>query len=631
MTIKCISILRFRCFDRGLRRLTLAALTPLCFMTGSTAHAAAAPVAARGAAMVPSAPLPRGIHATRDGRYTRDLCDHGKAHFCMSRALLPEGWTPDRPVPRLPMGGSGGGGSTPVGMAPSDILAAYGIPSNATAGGKIVAVLDSPDTHAASDLAAYRKAYGIPALPKCVGMPTGSLPACFAHVGENGGAPSGRDDGADADSETALDIEMISAACPDCSILLVEVGGSLGDVEDADFVTGVATATSLGAVAISISIGGVEDGDPQGNYYTTPGHLVLAAAGDWGYDNVDMGEGAATPSYPASAPDVLAVGGTTLFNNGSSYDEAVWNDGTFSTASTGQDVTTSGCSTEFAVPTWQASALSGSGCSMRANADVSAAANYASAGQLTYIAIYEQGWTQVEGTSASSPMMAGILTRLGLAETISKDLGWVYTNAAVFHDLGGAAYPVDVSGSDTDAQNPSSCGQLCTAGPGWDGPSGVGTPDGAKLAALGTLVATQSSPDAGVDGGTGTGSGGSTGSGADAGTGTGTGSPTGTTSTSTGPLSTTPTQSSSMADSTCTSGRDSASTDASVATGTSLKDAGSGSAGGCSVSTVRRDGCRGIAWFALGLLAFAGRRHTRVRFTRARGGDTSSRPFLRRV
>ena len=118
------------------------------------------------------------------------------------------------------------------------------------------------------------------------------------------------------------------------------------------------------------------------------------------------------------------------------------------------------------MPSWQSSALSGSGCSRRATADLSAAAAFYSGGQNTDIAVYEGGWQSVEGTSASSPMMAGILTRLGLAETISQNLGWVYTNASAFNDLGSSAYPVDSSGSNTDSASPSSCGKLCTAGEG---------------------------------------------------------------------------------------------------------------------------------------------------------------------
>ncbi len=464
-----------------------------------TSHGASASGPATSVA-VASVRLPPGIRAAANGRYTRDLCDHSKSRYCFSHVLLPKGWTPDQPVPPRVVQGGGGGGSV-EGMSPQDVISAYKLPASAAANGKIVAVLDGPDSKAYADLTAYRAAYGLPAIPKCSGSPTGSLPACFAQVGENGGPSTGEDSGSDGDSETSLDMQMVSAACPDCSILLVEIGDTQGNFSDSDFVSGAKTAASLGAVATSISIGGAESGgsyggDPTG--YTTPGHLVLAAAGDFGYDLVNEGQGADSPSYPASAPDVLAVGGTMLFRSGSQYDEAVWNDGTFNTSQNGQDVTTSGCSTEFAAPSWQAAALSGSGCARRATADVSAAAAFTDGGQVIDIAVYQAGWQSVEGTSASSPMMAGILTRLGLAETISGDLGWPYSNPSGFNDLGSAAYPADPSGSTTDSNNPGSCGKLCTVGTGWDGPSGLGTPNGSTLAGLAGLPVAPTPVDAGT-------------------------------------------------------------------------------------------------------------------------------------
>jgi MYXO-CTERM domain-containing protein len=475
------------------RMLNWCAALSLVPLTLLTSHEAKATPASGVGSLVPSTVLtaaghlPLGIHLKPNGRYTRDLCDHSKTHFCLSRVLLPETWLPGQPIPSRVREGNGGGGGSSLGMGPSDVLAAYNIPTNASANGKIVAVLDGPDSSAYSDLTAYRSQFGLPALPKCSGNPTGSGPACFAQVGESGGASSGEDAGSNSDAETSLDMDMVSAACPDCTILLVEIGDNQGNIQDSDFISGAQAAATLGAVATSISIGGGEYGnDPTGNY-TKPGHLVLAASGDFGYDLVDEGGGVSSPSYPASAPDVLAIGGTTLFANGSTYDEAVWNDGSFSTGQNGQDVTTSGCSTEFSIPSWQASALSGSSCSRRATADVSAAAAFYSSGQNTDIAVYQAGWQAVEGTSASSPMIAGILTRLGLAETISQNIGWVYTNAAGFNDLGSSAYPVDSSGSSTDSESPSSCGKLCSVGTGWDGPSGVGTPNGTRLAALAGL------------------------------------------------------------------------------------------------------------------------------------------------
>jgi hypothetical protein len=461
-------------------------LAPLALLAGAS-NAAAAGRTGPGAPLV----LPPGVHFDSHGHYVRDLCDHAAARFCLTEVVLPEWWMPGMPIPAAGTGGANG-------MSPTDVVSAYNIPASASSGGAIVAILDSPDSNALADLNQYRSNYGLPAMTKCSGPPTGTS-TCFAQVNETGGTSSGADSG-QSDGETSLDMDMISAACPDCSILLVE----LDNLTDTDITTGVATAAKLGAVAISISLGGAESGGESSSGYTSPGHLVLAASGDFAYDNVN--NGGSSPSFPSSAPTVLAVGGTNLFNNGSSYDEAVWDDN----SGQPQDATTSGCSTEFPMPTWQQTALSGSGCSKRATADVSAAAAFTSGGQPTAISTYATalgGFAPVEGTSASSPMMAGIFTRLGLTQAISSNLGWVYTNASAFNDLGSSAYPVDPNGTKTDAPSGTSCGILCTAGSGWDGPSGVGTPNGTKLAALGTSQA-----DAGAGGGGGSAGGGGGGS-----------------------------------------------------------------------------------------------------------------------
>ena len=633
-------------------------LVPLSLLTSHAASATTSTttVAAAGHP-VTSRALPAGIHAARHGRFTRDLCDHSKAHFCLTQVLLPASWTPDQPVPPHlyggaggPSGGGGGGSGFPGGMAPSDVIAAYSIPSNSAANGKIVAILDGPDSNAFSDLTEYRSQFGLPALPKCNGNPTGSLPACFAQVGEDGAASTGEDAGQDSDSETSLDMDMISAACPDCSILLVEIGNTSGQIGDSDFIAGSQTAASLGAVATSISIGGAESGseggsaDPTG--YTTPGHLVFAASGDFGYDLVDEGQGVQSPSYPASAPDVIAVGGTTLFS-GNSYDEAVWNDGTFSTGQNGQDITTSGCSTEFNAPSWQMASLSGTSCSNRATADFSAAAAFEFQDQLVDIPVYQQGWTSVEGTSAASPLVAAIITRLGLAETISQNLAWPYTNASAFNDLGSSSYPVDPSGSSTDSSSPSSCGKLCSVATGWDGPSGLGTPNGTRLAALAGLAPPPPTPDAGTSsssgGGSTTSSSSSSGTGSSQpGSGTGTSTPLSTSGglgafctaktdcesgicaeASAGQLpvctqacETTATGLTCLIGFSCTDGYCFASTTTETGTGGSSSGSGasddesgdSGSKGGCAVSRDGSAGWTGLGWLTLGLFAVGSRR-----------------------
>jgi hypothetical protein len=471
-------------------RLTCLVGCLLAALVTSTSPASAAPKPKSGAVQ-----LPHGVHLGKNGRYYKDACDHGASRYCFAQRMLPESY---KPGDAIPFGGykrdpDGSGSPVQGGMAPSDIQAAYTIPASSKAGGQIVAIVDLPDSTAYSDLSTYRSQFGLPALPQCSGLPDGTTP-CFAVVDENGNPnPSG--DGGEADLETSLDMDMISATCPDCSILFVAMTAALSDngPTDQDFLTSVATAAQLGAVATSISFGGAETpggGDPVG--YTTPGHLVFASSGDTGYllEGTPANEGGGTsPSYPASAPDVLGVGGTNLIAQaGGKYTEQVWNDES--------GAASSGCSTEFLMPSYQQAygASKFGPCTHRASTDLSAAAEFTPAsGAGGGIAIYisSNGWTSVVGTSAASPIVASAFVRMGIAAQVSTNFGFVYTNTAAFNN-------VTVGSNDNDGLCQPAGNALCTAGPGWNGPTGIGTPSG-RLAAFGATPPTPTpSDDAGA-------------------------------------------------------------------------------------------------------------------------------------
>ncbi len=433
-------------------------LAPAAMFTGGSAHAA-------------DNVLPHGVHLMPSGRYMQDLCDHDQRFYCMAHRALPESWRPGDSIEdafRLhPLA------QTQAGAGPNDFSSAYAL--SGSAGGKMVAVIDQPDGTAFTDMNSYRTNYGIPALPQCASLPNTSGTPCFASIDENGGSLNANlGNSGQSDGETTLDVEMISAVCPDCSILLVQ----FSQPSDQDFVTSCATAKSKGAVACSISWGGGESqGDPTG--YSSAGFLVTSAAGDSGFQG---------GSYPASAPDVLAVGGTDLSGPGQ---EVAWNQDGGSTGS--------GCSTEFPMPSYQTAygASKFGGCSMRDMNDVAAAADSTLNGGA--IANLTGGqWGGVLGTSAASPMVAAIFTRFGLIDAISADFGFIYTHASAFHDV--------TSGSN------GSCGSIqCTAGPGWDGPTGIGTPNGSVLATLGTSSGSSSSSSGSSSGSSGGSSGSSSG------------------------------------------------------------------------------------------------------------------------
>ncbi len=336
------------------------------------------------------------------------------------------------------------GGIDGSGLAPADLQSAYDLPSTTAGGGQTVAVVDAyNDPTAEADLAAYRTAYGLPSCTTAGG--------CFDKVNQTGGKsypPQPNSEQGDWPVEESLDVDMVSAICPNCHIVLVEANSA----SDTDLATAENEAVSLGATEVSNSWASSEFGGESSydSAFDHPGVPITAASGDWGYDNHEYGAGA--PSYPAASPYVIAVGGTNLSSasNARGWSETVW-------ARSG-----SGCSEFEPKPSYQTD----SGCSKRTTNDIAAAAED--------LSIYDtsgttgeklSGWYTVGGTSAATPIIAAYEALSG-SET--RSLG-----AAAFYQDPSAFYPV-TSGSN------GSCGgsYLCTGGSGYRGPTGVGTPDG---------------------------------------------------------------------------------------------------------------------------------------------------------
>jgi hypothetical protein len=325
-----------------------------------------------------------------------------------------------------------------------------------------VAIVDAyDDPNAESDLGTYRAQFGIP--------PCTTANRCFRKVNQTGG-PSYPVPNADWAGEISLDLDMASAICPHCHILLVEAASESID----DLGTAENEAATLGANAISNSYGGPESPDDAtyDAYFTHPGIAITAASGDTGYG----------VEYPAASPDVTAVGGTSLSRaaNPRGWSESVWNDG---------GAPGSGCSAYVAQPAWQAAnpIITGTGCSRRATADVSAVAD-----PYTGVAAYDSydgagGWGEFGGTSAAAPIIASVYALA--ANAAAADPGYLYSHAAGLNDV-------------TTGSNGSCSGSaLCTAGIGWDGPTGLGTPNGISAFGSGPPSVSAVTPAGGPVGG----------------------------------------------------------------------------------------------------------------------------------
>jgi hypothetical protein len=255
---------------------------------------------------------------------------------------------------------------------------------------------------------------------------------------------------------------MVSAICPNCHIILAEANSESDD----DLGAAVNAAVSLGAKFVSNSYGGPEssgDSTFDTEYYDHPGVAVTASSGDGGYG----------VEYPAASQYVTAVGGTSLStaNNARGWTESVWS--TSSSEGTG-----SGCSADDPKPTWQTD----TGCSKRTVADVSAVADPA-----TGVAIYDTsngngGWNVYGGTSAASPIIASVYALAGTPAVGTDPAAYPYADTSALNDVTTGA---------TASCSPS---YLCTAGTGYDGPTGLGTPNG-------TAAFTAGAPTGGGGGG----------------------------------------------------------------------------------------------------------------------------------
>jgi subtilase family serine protease len=323
---------------------------------------------------------------------------------------------------------------TPAGLSPADLQSAYGLPSSGGAG-RTVAIVDAyDDPTALNDVNVYRGQFGLPLLN--AGGPT------FTKVSQTGNAKTLPKTSSSWATEISLDLDMVSAICPDCNILLVEANST----SFADLGAAVAYAATQGVVAISNSYGGADFAQPANSGYDQKGIAVTASTGDSGYG----------VQAPASFGSVIAVGGTSLTGS----IRAGWAETAWSGAG-------SGCSSLNAKPSWQdpLATLCPTG---KANADVSAVAD-----PKTGVAVYDStrylggsGWQVFGGTSVASPIIASVYALAGNFSTINYPAAFTWANAGGLNDV--------KSGSNGTC----STSVWCNSGLGWDGPTGLGTPHG---------------------------------------------------------------------------------------------------------------------------------------------------------
>lgn len=324
----------------------------------------------------------------------------------------------------------------PVGYGPDQFHTAYQLPKTA-ARPTTIAIVDAYDSPTIeNDLKVYSQTYKLPACTTANG--------CFKKVnqyGQQGSYPSANASWA---SEIALDVEIAHAICQNCKILLVEAKST----SFADLLAAEDMAVKSGATVISNSWAASEDASETryDSHFNHPGIAITASSGDDGFG----------VSYPAASPYVTAVGGTTLVlnSNNTRKSETTWSGAG------------SGCSAYEPKPSWQTD----TGCRKRAVADVAAVADPDTGAAVYNTTGSSKGWTVIGGTSLAAPLIAGVYALSGNTNSIR------YGSYPYAHSLG--LFDV-LSGS--NKSNSSNCSNyLCTAGYGYDGPTGLGTPKGIR-------------------------------------------------------------------------------------------------------------------------------------------------------
>ncbi len=332
-------------------------------------------------------------------------------------------------MPRHPRHGpQGQPAGTPAGrlagLHPADLQSAYALPSGTAGGGQTVGIAVAyGDPNLESDLAVYRQTFGLPACTTANG--------CFKKI-ESGLVTGNQGWG----QEASIDVQVVSAVCPMCKIVVVEAAGAT----DTALLAAAKTAVANGATVMSDSYSVVESSREDDAAYAIGVPFVFGAG--------DSGAGA---EWPASSSHVIAVGGTSLARDASArgWSETVWSG------------TGGGCSKYIAKPAWQ----SDTGCAMRTANDIAAYAD-----PNPGVAVYDSylapkpGWRTYGGTSVAAPIVAAAIALAGNGADL-QDASYIYAHTSALNSI-------------TSGRN-GSCGTyLCNAGSGYSAPAGNGSPNG---------------------------------------------------------------------------------------------------------------------------------------------------------
>jgi kumamolisin len=344
---------------------------------------------------------------------------------------------------------------------PTQVAALYDYPTGVDGTGECIALIELGGGFNPTDLSNYWSQLNLTETPNVTAV----------SVGNGSNNPTGDPNG--PDGEVMLDIEVSGAIAPGAKIVVY-----FADNTDAGFLNAITTAvhdTTNNPSVVSISWGGPENSwtqqaitsmDEAFQAAAAIGVTVCVAAGDDGSTD-GATDGQNHVDFPASSPNVLACGGTTLVASGNTItSETTWNE-----LANNEGATGGGISDVFPLPSYQ----NGAGVPPSANSnhnvgrgvpDVCGDADPTTG----YVTLVDGNPDVIGGTSAVAPLWAGLIALIN--ESIGKPVGFV--NPLLYQTASSAGDFNDITSGTNGAYS---------AGPGWDACTGLGSPIGAQIAA----------------------------------------------------------------------------------------------------------------------------------------------------
>jgi subtilase family serine protease len=334
--------------------------------------------------------------------------------------------------------------TSPTGISPTRIRKAYGFSAITNQGsGQTIGIVDAyDDPNIAADLTHFNSTFG---LATCT-----TTNGCFKKVYASGTKPAANAGWA---LEIALDVEWAHVIAPKAKIVLVETSSN----SLTSLLHGVDVAVQQGASVVSMSWGG-DEFSTEHNYdshFSINNVTFTVSSGDSGFG----------AQWPASSPNVVAVGGTKLSadSSGNYISESAWS------GSGG------GLSRYESEPSYQSRfPIPRDSTGKRAVPDVAYDAAPSTGVPVYNTVLYqgEKGWFQVGGTSASAPQWAGLFAVANSIRHSGGKANLSHTNNTVY----AIAKTTYSDYHDIHSGTNGTCGALCTSVTGYDTVTGIGSP-----------------------------------------------------------------------------------------------------------------------------------------------------------